>query len=237
MNRRLLAVAAAATVVVIVLLAPVGDWFVDLLEWIDANRAIAWPAYVGAYIVATVLMLPGSILTLAAGFVFGLPIGVALVSLSSVLGACSAFLVGRYLARDWVAEKIAALPRFAALDRAAAGDGFLIVLLVRLSPIFPFNLTNYGFGLTAVHFRHYLLASWIGMLPGTVVYVYLGTLAQNIAEIAGGRAESLDAGPWLLALGFVATLILTIVITRRASAVLRRQLEREAESSSGSEAR
>jgi uncharacterized membrane protein YdjX (TVP38/TMEM64 family) len=226
MTRRILVAAGAAIVILTVIFAPFGDWIPSLVAWIDANRSVAWPIYVLAYITATVLMLPGSILTLAAGFVFGLPIGIALVSLSSVLGACSAFLVGRYLARGWVAARIAKVPRFAALDRAAGKDGFLIVLLVRLSPLFPFNLTNYGLGLTSVQFRDYLFASWIGMLPGTALYVYIGSLALDITEIAsGGSAAVFDAGPWVYVTGFIATLLLTILITRRATAVLRRQLE------------
>ncbi|MGD2167928.1 MAG: TVP38/TMEM64 family protein [Gammaproteobacteria bacterium] len=228
MNRRVLLAAVAAVIVATALFAPVGDWIPQLVAWIQANRSIAWPIYVVAYIVATVLMLPGSILTLAAGFVFGLPLGVGLVSLSSVLGACSAFLVGRYLARHWVATRVSQVPRFAALDTAAGRDGFLIVLLVRLSPVFPFNLTNYGLGLTSVSFRDYLLASWIGMLPGTVMYVYIGSLALDITELAsGGGAAAFDAGPWLIVAGFIATVALTVVVTRRATAILRRQLERQ----------
>jgi len=224
MKRKIVIVAAIAVVIVTAVIAPLGEWFLGLIAWIDANRAIAWPIYVLSYIFATILMLPGSILTLAAGFVFGLPIGVALVSLSSVVGACCAFLVGRHLARDWVAARIAGLPRFSALDAATGRDGFLIVLLVRLSPLFPFNLTNYGLGLTSVRFRDYLIASWIGMLPGTVLYVYLGSLALDITELAGGGAN-VGARPWLLAAGFIATLVLTIVITKRATAILRKQLD------------
>lgn len=227
MNTKLIAAAVVAAGILVAVVAPVGEWFLGLVAWIDANRAIAWPVYVFSYILATVLMVPGSILTLAAGFVFGLPIGVALVSLSSVVGACCAFLVGRHLARDWVAGRIENLPRFSALDRAAGRDGFLIVLLVRLSPLFPFNLTNYGLGLTSVRFRDYLLASWIGMLPGTVLYVYLGSLTLDITELAGGGGANLNARAWLLGAGFIATLILTIVITKRATAILRRQLEPE----------
>ena len=225
MNRRLVFALAALAVLATLIFAPVADWFLSLVTWIEANQAIAWPIYVAAYIVATVLLLPGSILTLAAGFVFGLPLGVALVSLSSVLGACSAFIVGRYLARDWVAARIAGIPRFNALDTAAGKDGFLIVLLVRLSPIFPFNLTNYGLGLTSVRFRDYLFGSWIGMLPGTVLYVYIGSLALDIAELAGGNVDRFDTGPWILIVGFIVTVLLAIVITRRATAVLRRQLD------------
>ena len=227
MKRRATLAAVVIAIVGIAVLAPLGDWLVSLVTWIDANRAIAWPIYVLSYIVATVLMLPGSILTLAAGFIFGLPLGIALVSLSSDLGAVCAFLVGRYVARDWVAAKISGLPRFAALDRAAGRDGFLIVALVRLSPLFPFNLTNYGLGLTAVRFRDYLLASWIGMLPGTVLYVYIGTLAVDITALLTGNASPIEAGPWLLGIGFVATAALTIVITRRATSILRRQLAAE----------
>jgi uncharacterized membrane protein YdjX (TVP38/TMEM64 family) len=225
MIRTLVVAAVAIAIALTVIFAPVADWFVALVTWIEANRAIAWPMYVAAYIIATVLLLPGSILTLAAGFVFGLPLGVALVSLSSVLGACCAFIVARYLARDWIAARIAEVPRFSALDTAVGKDGFLIVLLVRLSPIFPFNLTNYSLGLTSVRFRHYLLASWIGMLPGTILYVYIGTLALNIAELASGNVGAFDTGPWLLIVGFIVTLLLAVVITRRATAVLRRQLE------------
>jgi len=225
MRRRLALITLAAVIVLAAAFAPLGDWLVRLVTWIDANRAIAWPVYMASYVVATVLMLPGSILTLAAGFIFGLPTGVALVSVSSVSGAVCAFLVGRYIARDWVREKITRLPRFAALDRAAGNDGFVVVALVRLSPLFPFNLTNYGLGLTAVRFRDYLLASWIGMLPGTILYVYIGSLTVDITELMAGGTTYLDSAPWLIVLGFVATIALTIVITRRATSILRRRLE------------
>lgn len=218
----LFAVAAIVVIIGIVQL-PIGSLATDLVRWIQENRAVAWPIYIVAYIVATVLMLPGSILTLAAGFVFGLPIGVMLVSVSSVLGATSAFIVGRYIARDWVADRIAALPRFSALDRATQRDGKFIVLLVRLSPIFPFNLTNYGLGLTGVKLRDYVLASWIGMLPGTILYVYVGTLALDIAELTSG-GTSLSASRYIWGIGFIATLALTVFIARIASQALNAQL-------------
>ncbi len=219
----ILAVVAALSIAALTLL-PLGEWLITTVGWIQANKSIAWPVYTVAYIAATVLLVPGTILTLAAGFVFGLPIGVALVSLSSVLGAGCAFLVGRYLARDWVSRKIARFPRFAALDRATHSDGFLIVLLVRLSPLFPFNVTNYGLGLTAVKFRDYVLSSWIGMLPGTILYVYIGTLALDVAQLTSGGAANLSANRYLLAAGFIATLVLTIFITKRASRALNEHL-------------
>ncbi len=144
--------------------------------------------FVLLYIVATVFFLPGSILTLGAGFVFGVIKGAILVSIAATLGATAAFLVGRYLARDWVAKKIEGNVRFKAIDEAVAREGWKIVGLTRLSPVFPFNLLNYAFGLTRVSLRDYFFASWIGMMPGTLMYVYLGSLAGDLAVGRRGRA-------------------------------------------------
>ena len=135
------------------------------------------------YIAAVVLLLPGSLLTLSAGFLFGLGSGFIICSISSVLGATLAFLLGRFLARDWVAAKLLEMPRFAALDRAIGKRSAIIVLLTRLSPIFPFNLLNYALGLTGVSLRTYVLASWVGMMPGTLLYVYLGSIAKDLGSI------------------------------------------------------
>ena len=228
MSRRHRLVAFVALIAVFgaaALVLPVTDWLTAGVGFIDDHKATAWPLYVLAYVVATVLLVPGTILTIAAGFVFGLPIGVGLVSLSSVLGAVSAFFVGRYLARDWVRARVASMPRFEALDRATHKDGFLIVLLVRLSPLFPFNATNYGFGLTAVRFRDFFLASWIGMLPGTILYVYIGTLALDLTELVAGGFSDIAASRYLLAAGFVATVVLTVFVTHRATRALNRQLD------------
>ncbi len=206
---------------------PVIDWITAGIGWIQANRETAWIVFVLAYILATVLILPGSLLTLGAGFVFGLPAGVALVSAGSVTGAAAAFLIGRFLAREWVRRKISGIPKFRAVDEATYSRGFLIVLLIRLSPLFPFNLTNYGLGLTGVKFRDYFFASWIGMFPGTVLYVYIGTLAQTLADLTRGGVGTGTAGRALLIGGFVATLVLTLIVTRRATRALGRHLESE----------
>ncbi len=174
------------------------------------------------YVAATVLLLPGSVLTLGAGAVFGLARGAVLVSISATLGATAAFLVGRYLARDWVARKIEAYPRFKAIDEAVAREGWKIVGLTRLSPVFPFNLLNYAFGLTRVPLADYVLASWIGMMPGTVMYVYLGSLA---GDLAGRGPASRTPAEWALyAIGLAATVAVTIYVTRLA----RRSLDRRA---------
>ena len=178
--------------------------------------------FVGVYVAACVCFIPGSILTLGAGAIYGVVSGSILVSVSSTLGATVAFLLGRYLARGWVARRIEGNVRFAAVDNAVGRQGWKIILLTRLSPIFPFTLLNYAYGLTKVRLRDYFLASWLGMLPGTVMYVYLGSLAKSLSAI-GTDCPDCQRGPWqwaLYAVGLVATVAVTIVITRVARRAL-----------------
>jgi uncharacterized membrane protein YdjX (TVP38/TMEM64 family) len=216
-----------------VALSPIAAWLAVGLAWIEQHPRLAALVFVGSYVLAAVLIVPGSLLTLGAGFVFGLPVGVVLVSIGSVLGAAAAFLVGRFFARAWVTERIARLPRFKALDSATRHEGFVIVFLARLSPLFPFNLLNYGLGLTGVRFRDYFLATWIGMLPATVLYVYIGTLAKDLTSLTSGGLDSGPLGTTLLILGFVATLVLTVLITRKANRTLAAHLEQEQPESGG----
>ena len=177
-------------------------------------------AFLLVYVAATVLFLPGFILTLGAGFVFGLGWGTVLVSVSSTLGATASFLIGRHLARDWVAEKMQAYPRFAAVDEAVAGEGWKIVGLTRLSPVFPFNLLNYAFGITQVKVRHYVLASWLGMLPGTILYVYIGSLAGDLATLGEeGRARTPEEFAFYI-VGLLAAVAVTVYVTRLARRAL-----------------
>lgn len=172
--------------------------------------------FIGIYVAATVFLLPGSILTLGAGAVFGVVWGSIYVSLASTLGATASFLIGRYGTRRWVAKKIAGNPTFTAIDRAVAAQGWKIVGLTRLSPVFPFALLNYAFGITQVTVRDYIIASWIGMMPGTVLYVYIGSLA-NLA--AGPRTKS--KVEWAFyGVGLLATIIVSIWITRTARRAL-----------------
>ncbi len=180
--------------------------------------------FIVIYIVACVLLIPGSILTLGAGFVFGVVEGTIIAWVAATLGATAAFLAGRYLARDWVSEKIDANPGFKAIDEAVAREGWKIVGLVRLSPVFPFNLLNYLFGLTRVSLRHYIFASWIGMLPGTVMYVYVGSLAADLATLgAGGRTRT--PAEWAFyAVGLVATIAVALYVTRLARNALEKKV-------------
>ncbi len=204
---------------------PIQESLARFLGWVDGLGAWGPLLVAAAYVPATVLFVPGSLLTLGAGALFGVVIGTIAVSLGSTLGSTAAFVVGRFFARDWVAAKVADNPNFAALDAAVGEQGFKIVLLTRLSPVFPYNMLGYMYGITDVKLLHYVTASWIGMLPGTVLYVYLGALAGTVAKVAagdtpeGGEADTLR---WILyGVGFVATLAVTVVITRVAAKAMR----------------
>lgn len=219
-SRWLVFVAAVAVLLSVFFFFDVRAHLRDTLAWIDGLGAWGPVLFVMIYIGATVLFVPGSALTLGAGALFGVGLGSVLVSVGATLGATTAFLVGRYFARDWVAKKIEGNAAFAAIDRAVADEGWKIVGLTRLSPAFPFSLLNYAFGLTRVSLRDYVLASWIGMMPGTVMYVYLGSLAHA----AGDRQRT--PGEWaLLGVGLIATIAVTIFVTRLARAALAKRTQ------------
>ncbi|WP_341529248.1 TVP38/TMEM64 family protein [Nostoc sp. UHCC 0302] len=196
----------------------------NALQWIDSLGAAGDLAFIALYIIAAVAFLPGSILTLGAGVVFGIFWGSLYVFVGATLGATAAFLVGRYLARNWVALKIADNKKFAAIDQAVGREGLKIVLLTRLSPIFPFNLLNYAFGITGVSLKDYFMGS-IGMIPGTIMYVYLGSLAGNLARIGTEAQPTNPTVQWAIRiLGFIATVTVTIYITRIAQKALEEEV-------------
>ena len=221
-----LGVIVAAALLAGLLLLPVNHWALLLVEWIRDAGAVGVVVYTLAYILATVLLLPGSILTLGAGFAYGPVWGTVLVSPVSVVAATLAFVLGRTVARNWVSRRMEKNPRFAAINKAIGESGFKIVFLLRLSPIFPFNVLNYALGLTRVRLRDYVIASFFGMLPGTFLYVYLGSLVTSASELLSGKRPS--AGPWGQVLywgGLAATLLVTLLITRIARRALNRALE------------
>jgi len=161
----------------------------DFLDWVEDNPAEGVFAFIGVYFVATVLFIPGTILTLGAGFVFssafGLGVGVLLASIAVFVGASSgalaSFLLGRYLLRDWVMTLTSKYQLFGAIDTALTNNGFKIMSLLRLSPIIPFNALNYIAGVTSVSFRDNALAL-LFILPGTVLYVFLGSSAGSLSD-------------------------------------------------------
>src|SRR5580700_9524287 len=147
------------------------------LEWVQGAGLRGTLLFGLVYIPAAVLLVPASMLTLGAGFVFGVARGTVIASLGSTAGASAAFIVGRTVGHDWVAGRMAGYPALEAIGRAVESEAFKVVLLTRLSPLLPFNLLNYAFGLSSVPFKTYVLASWVGMLPGTILYIYLGSAA------------------------------------------------------------
>lgn len=190
------------------------------LDWVGQLGPWGPIIFIGLYIVATVLFIPGSALTLGAGAIFGVAWGSVYVSIGSTLGATAAFLVGRYVARDAIARKIEGNERFAAIDKAVANEGWKIVGLTRLSPVFPFTLLNYAFGVTRVKLGPFVLASWIGMMPGTVMFVYIGSLAK---AATGDHVRT--TGEWVLyGVGLLATVVVTIFVTRIAKQALAKKI-------------
>lgn len=195
-------------------------WLRNALEWIQSLGAVGAIAFIAIYIISTVAFLPGSILTLGAGVVFGVGWGSLYVFIGATIGATAAFLVGRYLARGWVAKKIAGNSKFRSIDEAVGREGLKIVLLTRLSPIFPFNLLNYAYGLTGVSLKDYFLGS-VGMIPGTIMYVYIGSLAGSIATIGTGNQPSDPTVQWAIRIiGFIATVAVTVYVTKIARKAL-----------------
>jgi len=219
--RLILLVAAAVALLLLGRALDAGAWLSAALTWIRSLGALAPLVFLGLYVVACVLLLPGSVLTLGAGAVFGVARGFAIVWISASLGATAAFLVGRYLVRDWVARTIATNPKLQALDATVTREGWKIVLLMRLTPVIPFNLLNYAFGATRVSLRDYALASALGILPGTAMYVYLGSVA---GELAAGSARTRTPLEWAFyALGLIATVAVTVYLTRVARVSLARR--------------
>lgn len=197
-------------------------------EWVTGLGALGPSVFILGYALAVVAFAPASILTLAAGGIFGLGYGVLYVFIAAMLGSTAAFLVARYLARGAVEKRIESEPRFVAIDRAVGREGRKIVFLLRLTPAIPFNVLNYALGLTKIGLADYLVAGF-GMIPGTFLYVYLGYLATETAAAAGG-ASSAELGSWIVnILAFVATVAVTLYVTLIARRALAEATEQEEE--------
>ncbi len=211
-------------VIVVPWFLPIQKPMQELLTWVQAQGVWGLVVLAAVWIPAAILLIPGTLITLAGGAIFGVMEGTVAISLGSTAGACAAFLVGRGVARPWVARQVAANLKFQAIDQAIGEQGFKIVLLLRLSPVFPYNLLNYALALTRVPFRDYFLASWIGMLPGTMMYVYIGSTVGELAALSAKRGWSV--GEWVFFLvGLALTIVATVYITRVANRALRRAIE------------
>jgi len=215
-----IAVGIAALAALIALGRLAGGYVETFRSWVEGLGPAGILVYGLAYAVGVVSFVPGSLLTIAGGAAFGLWKGTLVVFCAALLGAIAAFLIARYLARNAIEQRLSGNARFAAIDRAIGNEGLKIVFLLRLSPVFPFNLLNYGLGLTKVRLRDYAIAG-LGMLPGTLLYVYIGSLAGDVAKASAAGSGS-ETGQTLLAIvGFAATLAVTVLITRTARRALR----------------
>jgi uncharacterized membrane protein YdjX (TVP38/TMEM64 family) len=221
-------IVAALVIVAVALLyrfLPLKLWTTAVLLWVRGFGPAGAVIYGLIYAVA-VLFFPASLLTAGAGLVYGTVLGVLIVSPASVIGATLAFLVARYFARNWIESRIATQPRFAAIQRAVEKNGFKIVLLLRLQPVVPFILLNYALGLTRLRLRDYVVASWIGMLPGTILYVYLGSALGNIDELfRPGAMRQNTLSRLLFWAGLAAAALFAVWAGRLGRRVLKQELE------------
>jgi uncharacterized membrane protein YdjX (TVP38/TMEM64 family) len=205
---------------------PIQQWLRSFNDWVGQMGVAGIFIFIGVYAIATVLLAPGSILTIGAGFAFGLWKGFLAVSAGATLGASLAFLVARFIARDKVEAVAKRNEKFRNIDHAIGKQGAKLIFLLRLSPVIPFNLSNYFYGLTGVKFWPYVLASWIGMMPGTFLYVYIGSAGKAAVAAAGSEAMKHGWEYWtFLSIGLVATIIVTVWVTKIARDALHSQAD------------
>jgi uncharacterized membrane protein YdjX (TVP38/TMEM64 family) len=212
----------ALVVVIVILMVSakvfnLGDRLGELRGWIQSLGALGPIVYIFIYAAGVVLAIPGSVITVMAGVLFGSVLGTAVVSVASTAGASLAFLIARHIARESVAQRFANNEKFIHLDLLTKKHGAIIVAITRLIPLFPFNLLNYGFGLTQVPFRTYVFWSWICMLPGTVLFVVgADAFASGISQ---GRI------PWTLVVVLAVTVALIVFLVSKAKKKLKEEEE------------
>ncbi len=194
-----------------------GEKLGELREWIDGLGKLGPLAFIALYIIATVAAIPGSVITAAAGALFGPVLGTICVSVASTAGAALSFLIARYFARESTERWLSKSEKFSKLDELTEKHGAIIVAITRLVPIFPFNLLNYGFGLTKVKFGTYVLWSWLCMLPATILFV-VGAAAFT---------EGLSEGkiPWALIITVIAVAVILTFLVRYARGMLKEKEE------------
>jgi uncharacterized membrane protein YdjX (TVP38/TMEM64 family) len=215
----LIGLGVVAVLAVLFATLPVADWLKQFQTWVRGLGPAGYLLYSLVYAACVVLFVPASILTLGAGAIYGLGVGVGVVLVGATIGATLAFLLARTLLRSRVERMTQGNPKFRALDRAIAKEGAKIVFLVRLAPVFPFTYINYAFGLTGVRTLPYVVASAVGMIPGTFAYVYLGSAAADAAGAASGGADATRTVVQIV--GAVAALVVTIFVARIATRAIK----------------
>jgi len=219
-NKTIIFLLVVVAIVAGVLFLPVRQWFMEFDSYVKSLGAVGPFVVVLVYVICTVLFIPGSWITVGTGTLFGLKTGFVVVVLGANLGALCSFLLARSFLREKVAGWAAANPKFRALDQAIGKQGFKMVLLMRLSPVFPFVLLNYLIGLTAVRTGAYVLANLIGMLPATFLFVYIGAAARDAIAAQPDATVGFDQ-QILKYVGLVATIAVVVIVTRIARKALR----------------
>jgi uncharacterized membrane protein YdjX (TVP38/TMEM64 family) len=211
---------AVITLSILSAVLPVKHWVLEFIGWVKQLGAAGVAFFIVAYAIATVLFLPGWIFTVSAGLIYGIIGGTVVALTGAVIGSSLAFFIARYLLRKNIEQMTKNNPRFAAIDQAIGRNGWKIVGLLRLSPLIPFNLSNYFYGITAISFESYLVVSAVGMIPGTLLYAYLGAIGH--VGLSGGPAHHSKWQYVFLGVGLVATIVVTILVSRIAKNALKK---------------
>ncbi|GAV82732.1 SNARE_assoc domain-containing protein [Cephalotus follicularis] len=219
-----------AAIVTACISLPIDRILKNFLLWIKQDLGPWGPLMLAlAYIPLTVLAVPASILTLGGGYLFGLPVGFVADSIGATLGATAAFLLGRTIGRSYVISKLKNYPKFQAVAVAIERSGFKIALLLRLVPLLPFNMLNYLLSVTPIQVGHYMLATWLGMMPITFALVYAGTTLKDLSDVTHGW-DKVSTTRWVyMALGFMISGILIFCITKVAKSSLDKALTENGE--------
>lgn len=189
--------------------------------WIAGQGARGAALYPAFYALCNVLLLPGGILSVGGGFCFGLWWGFLLVLTGNVLGAGIAFCLSRFIGRKWFERKVLHRPRWAALDRAIEREGWKIIVLSQIHPLFPTSLINYLYGITRIRFWECMLWVAVGQAPGLFLYVYLGTLAQLGIKLWSGENNPAMIEYFKWGGGLLLTVVVTTALGRLALKMLR----------------
>lgn len=226
LSRVIWALGLLAAIALIIFRFPLSTWLPSFVEWIRDTGPLGQVAFAAAYTVATVFLLPSSVFCVSAGFIYGPVTGVLVMIPTCLVAGTVIFIASRFLFRAWVIQKISNDARLKNLDAAIHDDGKRLVFLLRLSPISPFAVVNYALGATRVKYRDFLLGTLMGMLPGISLYVYTGSLLNDVTQILSGERPHLGMTQQVFyVLGFVATLAVTVVVTRLARKALTKDLE------------
>ena len=216
----------AGTAAAAVSFLPVAAWIVQAVHWMRGAGLGGALAYGAAFALAAVLMVPGSLLAMGAGMAYGPVWGTVLASPASVVGATLAFLLAR-ASRHWsMARWTASDPRLRAVQSAVGSHGLKIVILLRLSPIFPYNVLNYALGVSGIRLRDYLLGSFVGMLPGAVMYTYIGSLLGDVAAVSVDAVDAGLARHAMSVVGLAATIAVVVFVARLARRALADEIAR-----------